>query len=63
MLGLLGGLSVLAGVDASRGVSSVLAESVSMSDARSGAKKFRGATSLGGLSTAVHAAFYEVGEV
>jgi hypothetical protein len=42
-------------------VASVLAESVSMSDAWSGAKKFRVTTSLGGMSTAVHAAVFEVG--
>jgi hypothetical protein len=36
----------LVGAAASRGVASVLVESVSMSDARSGAKEFRVATSL-----------------
>jgi hypothetical protein len=51
----------LAGAAALRGMASVLVESVSMSDAGSGAKKFRVATSLGGVSTAVHAAFFEVG--
>jgi hypothetical protein len=40
-----GGRPGLAGAAASRGVASVLAESVSMSDARGGAKKFRVATS------------------
>jgi hypothetical protein len=34
---------------------------VSMSDARSGAKKFRVATSLRGVSTAENAAFFDVG--
>jgi hypothetical protein len=44
-----GGRPGLAGVAASHGVASVLVESVSMSDARSGAKKFQVATSLGGV--------------
>jgi hypothetical protein len=44
-----GGRPGLAGVAASRGVVSVLVESVSMSDAWSGAKKFRVASSLGGV--------------
>jgi hypothetical protein len=39
-------------------VASVLVESVSMSDARSGAKKFRVAISLWGMRTAVHTAFF-----
>jgi hypothetical protein len=43
-----GGQLGLAGVAASRGVASVLVESVSMSDARSGAKEFWVVTSLGG---------------
>jgi hypothetical protein len=55
-----GGRPGLAGAAVSRGVTSVLVESVSMSDARSGAKKFRVATSLGGVSTAVCAASFEV---
>jgi hypothetical protein len=41
-------------------VTSVLVESVSMSDAQSGAKKFRVVTSFGGVSTVVNAAFFEV---
>jgi hypothetical protein len=44
-------------------VASVLAESISMSDTWSGAKKFRVATSLRDMSTAVHAALFEVGTV
>jgi hypothetical protein len=49
MLGLLGGgRSGLAGAAASRGVASELAESVSMSDVRSGVKTFRVVTTLGG---------------
>jgi hypothetical protein len=51
-----GGRPVLAGAVASRGEDSVLAESVSTSHARSGAKKFRVATSLGGVSTAADTA-------
>jgi hypothetical protein len=43
-----GGRPGLAGAAASHGVASVLVESVSMSDALSGAKKFRVATSLEG---------------
>jgi hypothetical protein len=51
----------LAGATASRGVASMLVESVSISDVRSGAKKFRVATSFGGgVSTAKNAAFFEV---
>jgi hypothetical protein len=46
----------LAGAVASRAEASVLAESVSMSHARSGAKKFRVATSLGDVCTAADAA-------
>jgi hypothetical protein len=59
---IVGGPPALAGA-ASCGVALMLAESVSMSDARRGAKKFRMATSLGGKSTAVHADFFEVGAV
>jgi hypothetical protein len=51
-----GGRPVLAGTVASRGEASVLVESVSMSHAWSGAKKFRMATSLGGVSTAAYTA-------
>jgi hypothetical protein len=58
-----GGRPLLAGAAGSRGVASMLAESVSMSDVRSWTKKFRVATSLGVVSTAVHAAFFEVGAV
>jgi hypothetical protein len=47
----------------SGGVASVLAESVSMSDVWSRAKKFQVATSFGGMSMAVHTAFLEVGAV
>jgi hypothetical protein len=56
-----GGIPGLAGAAASRGVASVLVVSMSMSDARSGAKNFRVATNLGGVSTAENAAFFEVG--
>jgi hypothetical protein len=58
-----GGRPGLAGAAASRGVATVLAEIVSMSDARSGIKNFRVSTSLRGVSTAAHAAFFEVGAV
>jgi hypothetical protein len=53
----------LAGPAVSRGVASVLLESGSISDARSGAKKSRVATSLWGVSTVVHVAFFEFGAV
>jgi hypothetical protein len=53
-----GGRPGLAEPAVSRGVALVLVESVSMSDARSGAKKFQVATSLGGVSAAVHAALF-----
>jgi hypothetical protein len=62
-----GGRRVLARAVASRGQASVFAESVFMSHARSGEKKFRDATSLGGVSTAADTAvstpFFEVGTV
>jgi hypothetical protein len=56
-----GGRPGLAGAAASRGVASVWVESVSMSDAWTGAKKFRVATSFVGVSTAVQAAFFQFG--
>jgi hypothetical protein len=48
---------VLAGASASRGVASVL------TDARSWANKFQVASSLGGVSMAVHAPFFKVGAI
>jgi hypothetical protein len=54
---------VLAGAAVSRAVASVLAESMSMLDSRSGERNSPWRPPLVGVYTAVHGAFFEVGQV